>query len=316
MAGLVERDRQTVEELFVNQKIQILITTATLAWGVNFPAHLVVVKGTEFFDGKTKKYVDFPITDVLQMMGRAGRPQFDDQGVAVILVHDQKKHFYKKFLYEPFPVESSLMDVLPDHLNAEVVAGTVGSKQEALDYFTWTYFFRRLVQNPSYYGLEFDEEGQGREKNAINSFLSSSIDKALGVLESCYCVEVGEDGRTLAPTPLGRIASYYYMSHASIQVLHDKLHPDNTLEEVLHILTQVQEYAELPVRHNEEHENARLARQCPVAVNEYSLDSPHTKAHLLIQAHLSRLSLPVTDYITDTKSVMDQVMRVDPTGWT
>ena len=46
------------------------------------------------------------VADVLQMMGRAGRPQFDDQGKAVILVHDVKKHFYKKFLYEPFPVES------------------------------------------------------------------------------------------------------------------------------------------------------------------------------------------------------------------
>ena len=51
------------------------------------------------------------LADVLQMMGRAGRPQFDDQGVAVILVHDAKKHFYKKFLYEPFPVESKY--VLP-----------------------------------------------------------------------------------------------------------------------------------------------------------------------------------------------------------
>lgn len=40
------------------------------------------------------------------MMGRAGRPQFDEQGTAVILVQDIKKDFYKKFLYEPFPVES------------------------------------------------------------------------------------------------------------------------------------------------------------------------------------------------------------------
>ena len=48
----------------------------------------------------------FSVSDVLQMMGRAGRPQFDDQGFAVILVHDVKKHFYKKFIYEPFPVES------------------------------------------------------------------------------------------------------------------------------------------------------------------------------------------------------------------
>jgi len=41
---------------------QVLIATSTLAWGVNFPAHLVVIKGTEYYDGKTKHYVDFPIT--------------------------------------------------------------------------------------------------------------------------------------------------------------------------------------------------------------------------------------------------------------
>ncbi len=50
-----------------------MIATATVAWGVNFPAHLVVIKGTEYYDGKQKRYVDMPITDVLQMMGRAGK---------------------------------------------------------------------------------------------------------------------------------------------------------------------------------------------------------------------------------------------------
>lgn len=67
---------------------QVLIATATLAWGVNFPAHLVVVKGTEYYDGKVKRYVDMPITDILQMMGHAGRPQFDNQGIAVVLVNN------------------------------------------------------------------------------------------------------------------------------------------------------------------------------------------------------------------------------------
>jgi len=119
-AGLVESDRKIVEELFVNRKIQILVATSTLAWGVNTPTHLVVVKGTEFFDAKTHRYVDMPITDVLQMMGRAGRPQYDTSGIAVIFVQDEKKNFYKKFLYEPFPVESSLHMFLHDHLNAEV----------------------------------------------------------------------------------------------------------------------------------------------------------------------------------------------------
>ena len=52
--------------------LQVLVCTSTLAWGVNFPAHLVVVKGTEFFDGKTHRYKDFPITDLLQVLYHRG----------------------------------------------------------------------------------------------------------------------------------------------------------------------------------------------------------------------------------------------------
>ena len=116
---------QLVENLFAENKIQILVSTSTLAWGVNLPAHLVVVKGTEYFDPATHRYADYPITDVLQMIGRAGRPQFDDRAVAVVLVHEPKKDFYAKFLYQPFPVESSLADVLVNHVLAECVSGTV-----------------------------------------------------------------------------------------------------------------------------------------------------------------------------------------------
>lgn len=73
-AALTDTDRTIVEQLFVNRKIQVLVATATLAWGVNLPAKLVIVKGTEYFDGATKRYVDMPITDVIQMVGRAGEP--------------------------------------------------------------------------------------------------------------------------------------------------------------------------------------------------------------------------------------------------
>ena len=51
-AGLITADRKIVEELFVTGKIQCLVATSTLAWGVNFPAKLVIIKGTEFFDPK------------------------------------------------------------------------------------------------------------------------------------------------------------------------------------------------------------------------------------------------------------------------
>ena len=41
-----------------------------------------------------------------------------------------------------------------------------------------------------------------------------------------------------------------------------------------------------------------------------TFDSPHTKAHLLLQAHFSRAPLPIADYLTDTKSVLDQALRI------
>jgi activating signal cointegrator complex subunit 3 len=40
-----------------------------------------------------------------------------------------------------------------------------------MDYFSWTYFFRRLLSNPSYYGLK---EASAKE---VNSFLVSLVDK-------------------------------------------------------------------------------------------------------------------------------------------
>ncbi|XP_056674600.1 activating signal cointegrator 1 complex subunit 3 [Monodelphis domestica] len=303
-AGLHERDRKTVEELFVNCRIQVLIATSTLAWGVNFPAHLVIVKGTEYYDGKTRRYVDFPITDVLQMMGRAGRPQFDDQGKAVILVHDIKKDFYKKFLYEPFPVESSLLDVLSDHLNAEIAAGTITSKQDAMDYITWTYFFRRLIMNPSYYNLD------DVSHESMNKFLSNLVEKALIELEHSYCIEIGEDNRSIEPLTFGRIASYYYLKHPTVRMFRDHLKPECSVEDLLSVLTDSEEYADLPVRHNEDQMNSELARNLPIEVNPHSFDNSHTKAHLLLQAHFSRAMLPCPDYGTDTKTVLDQAIRV------
>ncbi|XP_026040959.1 activating signal cointegrator 1 complex subunit 3 isoform X1 [Maylandia zebra] len=303
-AGLHERDRKTVEELFVNCKIQVLIATSTLAWGVNFPAHLVVVKGTEYYDGKSRRYVDYPITDVLQMMGRAGRPQFDDQGKAVILVHDIKKDFYKKFLYEPFPVESSLLGVLSDHLNAEIAAGTISSKQDAMDYITWTYFFRRLMMNPSYYSLE------DISHESINRYLSNLVERSLRDLEGSYCIEIKEDDQSTEPLTYGRIASYYYLKHQTIRTFKERLRAELPIHELLSVLTDAEEYAELPVRHNEDQLNSQLAQQLPLQVNPHSYDSAHTKTHLLLQAHFGHAQLPCSDYTTDTKTVLDNAIRI------
>eukprot|EP00181_Compsopogon_caeruleus_P000342 CAMPEP_0184689050 /NCGR_PEP_ID=MMETSP0312-20130426/30434_1 /TAXON_ID=31354 /ORGANISM="Compsopogon coeruleus, Strain SAG 36.94" /LENGTH=2036 /DNA_ID=CAMNT_0027146347 /DNA_START=395 /DNA_END=6502 /DNA_ORIENTATION=- len=290
-AGLPPSDRALVEAMYLEGKLMILVSTSTLAWGVNLPAHLVVIKGTEFYDGKQKKYVDMPITDILQMMGRAGRPQFDSRAYAVILVQDSKKTFYKKFLYDPFPVESSLHLQLHDHINAEISSGTVRSAQDALDFLTWTYLFRRVASNPTYYGAR-DNTADG-----LSSYFSGLIEDVLVDLKKSGCIVVSErfadiadmetieNERRLEPqtassskelvkslsshklkslllesTALGTIASTYYLSHHTVRFFENSIRRDSSIENLLRILTECHEFEALPVRHNEDKLNEELSR--------------------------------------------------------
>ncbi|KAK3115284.1 putative steryl acetyl hydrolase mug81, partial [Teratosphaeriaceae sp. CCFEE 6253] len=314
-AGLVESDRQLAEELFANNKIQILVATSTLAWGVNLPAHLVVVKGTQFFDAKIEGYKDMDLTDVLQMLGRAGRPQFDTSGIARIFTQESKKAFYKHFLHTGFPVESSLHNVLDNHLGAEVSAETIGTKQDALDYLTWTFFFRRLHKNPSFYGLEISAEENNTvvAQQAANDFMVDMVDKSLAELADSRCLTIQSNG-DVDPTPLGKIMSYYYLAHKTIRMLSKHAKPEASFSDALSWMTRATEYDELPVRHNEDLINAELSANLPLdAVKIFEglpMWDPHVKAFLLLQAYFDRVELPISDYVGDQNSVLDQAIRI------
>ena len=268
---MVEADRQLAEELFANNKIQILVATSTLAWGVNLPAHLVVVKGTQYFDAQIEGYKDMDLTDVLQMLGRAGRPQFDSSGIARIFTQEAKKAFYKHFLHTGFPVESSLHNVLDNHLGAEVSAGTIGTKQDALDYLTWTFFFRRLHKNPSYYGLDISSEDHNTiaAQQLASEFMIELVDKSLGELADSRCIALHSNGDVDA-TSLGKIMSYYYLSHKTIRHLVKLAKRGAAFEDVLAWMCGATEFDELPVRHNGESlPSVGLLPQCWVFVGEF-----------------------------------------------
>ena len=158
--------------------------------------------------------------------------------------------------------------------------------------------------NPGFYGME------GTEQDQVNVFLSSLIEKSLQQLTLSNCVQIAEDEMELEPQVLGKIASYYYVSHLTVRMFSQKAEPNATLADIMKLLTDATEYNELPVRHNEDALNADLAKLVPMEVNQYTYDDPHTKALLLLQAHFTRCSLPCSDYLTDTKSVLDQSIRI------
>jgi pre-mRNA-splicing helicase BRR2 len=103
-SGLGVDETRAVKALYASGAIQVLVVVHSLCWGLGLSAHLVVLLDAQHYEGAEHRYVDYPVTDVLQMMGRASRPLVDDVGRCVLLCHASKKPFYKKFLYEPLPV--------------------------------------------------------------------------------------------------------------------------------------------------------------------------------------------------------------------
>ncbi|KAF1508831.1 hypothetical protein FQV18_0016649, partial [Eudyptula minor novaehollandiae] len=207
--GLTAMERRVVEQLFSSGAVQVMVASRSLCWGMNIAAHLVIIMDTQYYNGKIHAYVDYPIYDVLQMVGHANRPLQDDEGRCVIMCQGSKKDFFKKFLYEPLPVESHLDHCMHDHFNAEIVTKTIENKQDAVDYLTWTFLYRRMTQNPNYYNL------QGVSHRHLSDHLSELVEQTLSDLEQSKCISI-EDEMDVAPLNLGMIAAYYYINYTTI----------------------------------------------------------------------------------------------------
>ncbi|KIH65772.1 helicase protein [Ancylostoma duodenale] len=93
-AGMNRLDRTLVEDLFADKHIQVLFSTATLAWGVNLPAHTVIIKGTQIYNPEKGRWTELGALDVMQMLGRAGRPQYDSKGKGILITNHSELQFY------------------------------------------------------------------------------------------------------------------------------------------------------------------------------------------------------------------------------
>ncbi|KAF8377551.1 hypothetical protein HHK36_030933 [Tetracentron sinense] len=294
--GLTSMDQEVVSQLFEAGWIQVCVASSSMCWGAPLSAHLVVVMGTQYYDGRENAHTDYPVTDLLQMMGHASRPLLDNSGKCVILCHAPRKEYYKKFLYEAFPVESHLHHFLHDNLNAEVVVGVIENKQDAVDYLTWTFMYRRLTQNPNYYNL------QGVSHRHLSDHLSELIENTLSDLEASKCVAI-EDDMDLSPLNLGMIASYYYISYTTIERFSSSLTSKTKMKGLLEILASASEYSQIPIRPGEEELIRRLINHQRFSFENPKCTDPHVKANALLQAHFSRHTV-VGNLSSDQREVL------------
>ena len=58
-----------------------------------------------------------------QIFGRAGRPQYEDSGLGIIITQHAQLAHYLGMLTHQLPIESQFINNLADNLNAEIVLG-------------------------------------------------------------------------------------------------------------------------------------------------------------------------------------------------
>ena len=80
-------------------------------------------------------------------------------------------------LFNKTALQSHLDHCLHDHFSAEIVTKTIENKQEAVDYLTWTFLYRRMTQNPNYYNL------QGMSHRHLSDHLSELVENTITDLE-------------------------------------------------------------------------------------------------------------------------------------
>ncbi|KAK0672891.1 Sec63 Brl domain-containing protein [Cercophora samala] len=301
--ALSQSDKRIVMHLYKNGAIQVLIASRDVCWELDCTAHLVIVMGTQYFEGREHRYVDYPLSEVLQMFGKASQSSRDGRGRGVLMVPAVKREYYKKFLNEALPVESHLHNFLQDAFVTEISTRMIESGEDAINWATFTYFYRRLLANPSYYSLT-DPTHEG-----LSQYLSDMVEATLKELSESKIVDFDEDEGTVAPQNAAMIAAYYNISYITMQTFLLSLTAKTKLKGILEIVTSATEFESIQIRRHEEAILRRIYDSVPVKMAEPAFDSPHFKAFVLVQAHFSRMNLPI-DLAKDQEVILTKIVSL------
>jgi len=142
-AGLKPQQRKLIEENFKKNIIKTICSTPTLAAGVNLPARRAIIRDCKRFEsGLGAAYI--PVSEYKQCAGRAGRPQYDPCGEAVLIAKtlSESKVLMDRYVRaETEPVLSKLGEesALRIHVLASLAGGYVHDVNDMFDFISHTF---------------------------------------------------------------------------------------------------------------------------------------------------------------------------------
>lgn len=202
-AGLRPKQRKMIEDAFKKNLIKVICSTPTLAAGVNLPARRAVIRDVKRFESRLGSAF-IPISEYKQCAGRAGRPQYDTYGEAVLIAKSaaESKALFNRYIHAaPEPVISKLGDkaALRIHILASIAGGYVHDVNDTFEFISHTFLAH-----------------QKRAKNLIE--LISDIFDFL--LEEEF---IEKRGFQFYATPFGQYTSRLYIDPVSSIILRNGL---------------------------------------------------------------------------------------------
>ncbi|XP_019386675.1 PREDICTED: probable ATP-dependent DNA helicase HFM1 isoform X3 [Crocodylus porosus] len=288
-AGMELSDRKIIEGAFTVGDLPVLFTTSTLAMGVNLPAHLVVIKSTMHYVGGM--FQEYSETDILQMIGRAGRPQFDTTATAVIMTRLSTREKYVQMLNGADTIESSLHKHLVEHLNAEIVLHTITNVNIALEWIRSTFLYIRALKNAVHYGFS-----PGLDRVGIEAKLQDLSLKNVNDLASHDLIKMDEK-LNFRPTENGKLMAWYYIAFDTVKQF-STIKGTETLSELVTKISSCTEFSDIKLRTSEKKilnalnkDKNRITIRFPM---EGKIKTTEMKVNCLIQAQLG--CIPIQDF--------------------
>ncbi|MCA9398254.1 MAG: ATP-dependent DNA helicase, partial [Candidatus Omnitrophica bacterium] len=142
-AGLKPAQRSLIEDSFRENLIKAISCTPTLAAGVNLPARRAIIRDCKRFEsGLGAAYI--PTSEYKQCAGRAGRPQYDEYGEAVLIAKtsSQASTLFEKYIHaDPEPITSKLSNesALRIHILASIAGGYVHDVDGMFEFISHTF---------------------------------------------------------------------------------------------------------------------------------------------------------------------------------
>ncbi|MWV66029.1 DEAD/DEAH box helicase [Halorubrum sp. JWXQ-INN 858] len=286
-AGLGKGDRDRVERWFKEGKIKLLFSTSTLAWGVNLPARCVVIRDTKYHDpleGET----DISPLDVLQMVGRAGRPGYDDVGYGWVVCDRGDADTYRRLLRDGKEIESRLAADLESHLNAEIAMGTIRGLEDVMAWLETTFYYVRARSKPEEYDF-------GNVRERLRGTLDSLVEDGFVTADEDLSIE---------PSALGRLASKYYLrldTARRFRALADR--ERLTVDAILETVASAGEFDSVSARSAEADAVDRI-----LDGHETSLEDGHRKVFAILLAGMAD-SMP-SDLRSDAWVIRQNALRL------